>query len=408
MGPSQPENACSPPSSSITSSPGRRCRWYVLPRITWAPSARTSSGCSALTLAFVPTGMNAGVGISPWAVRITPARAAPSVASRVKRHDRHSRRAALRAGYVPPLRENEGMSDAAPREFDLPIPLTESPFDVPQREELELGEGLEGDPAIAFRRTLGMFATGVTVLTTRAGDQVHGMTANAFMSVSLRPPLVLISLDRRAKLSGSAARGHPLRGERAGGGPGRPLRPLRGRPGDDLPEPSFEVVHDTPLVEGALAHLVARVVRSYWGGDHSLFLGARRVRALRRGPAAALPRRPLREARARARVLASLPRELLEPLLAAGTETTFEDGEAIMRIGDPRRSSCARARGHGDGRTARPVADAGRRRADRRDRGAGPAAPASRTSRRPAACAARRLGPTCAQRSSGLASRDSR
>ena len=43
-----------------------------------------------------------------------------------------------------------------------------------------------------------MFATGVTVLTTRDGEQVHGMTANAFMSVSLRPPLVLISLDRRA------------------------------------------------------------------------------------------------------------------------------------------------------------------------------------------------------------------
>ena len=32
-------------------------------------------------------------------------------------------------------------------------------------------------------------------------------------------------------------------------------------------------MHETPLVEGALAHLVARVVRSYWGGDHSLFLG---------------------------------------------------------------------------------------------------------------------------------------
>ena len=32
-------------------------------------------------------------------------------------------------------------------------------------------------------------------------------------------------------------------------------------------------MRDTPLVEGALAHLVARVVRSYWGGDHSLFLG---------------------------------------------------------------------------------------------------------------------------------------
>ena len=53
---------------------------------------------------------------------------------------------------------------------------------------------------MAFRRTLGMFATGVTIITTLTGDQVHGMTANAFMSVSLAPPLVVISVDRRAKM----------------------------------------------------------------------------------------------------------------------------------------------------------------------------------------------------------------
>ena len=57
------------------------------------------------------------------------------------------------------------------------------------------------DPSVEFRRTLGMFATGVTVITTLAGEQVHGMTANAFMSVSLQPPLILISVDRRAKMN---------------------------------------------------------------------------------------------------------------------------------------------------------------------------------------------------------------
>ena len=105
-----------------------------------------------------------------------------------------------------------------------------------------------------------------------SGEQVHGMTANAFMSVSLRPPLVLISIDRRAKMA-PPARGHAVRRERPRGGADGPLgslrRPRRRRP----PEPTFELVHETPLVEGALAHLVARVVRSYWGGDHSLFLG---------------------------------------------------------------------------------------------------------------------------------------
>ena len=39
---------------------------------------------------------------------------------------------------------------------------------------------------------------------------------------------------------------------------------------------------DTPLVDGALAHFVARVEKSYWGGDHSLFLG--RVEYARQNP----------------------------------------------------------------------------------------------------------------------------
>src|SRR4029453_17246835 len=51
----------------------------------FAPSARTSSGSSVLTVAFVPTGMKAGVGTSPCAVRRTAARAAPSVALTVNR-----------------------------------------------------------------------------------------------------------------------------------------------------------------------------------------------------------------------------------------------------------------------------------------------------------------------------------
>ena len=50
-----------------------------------------------------------------------------------------------------------------------------------------------------FRAALGMFATGVTIVTARAADgQVIGLTANSFNSVSLSPPLVLWSLARAA------------------------------------------------------------------------------------------------------------------------------------------------------------------------------------------------------------------
>ena len=53
-----------------------------------------------------------------------------------------------------------------------------------------------------FRRTVGMFATGVTVVTTNVDGVLHGMTANAFASVSLDPLLVLICVDREAGMHG--------------------------------------------------------------------------------------------------------------------------------------------------------------------------------------------------------------
>ena len=180
-----------------------------------------------------------------------------------------------------------------------------------------------------------MFATGVTVLTTRVGEAVHGMTANAFMSVSLRPPLVLVSIDRRAKMGT-----HMHEGTRFGVSvlearqTGLSDR-FAGRVADELPDAVFEVVHETPLVEGALAHLVARIVRSYWGGDHSLFLG--QVEFARYGEG-----RPLLFHGGRyerliedPRVFSLLPRELLDPILALGEERTYADGEPIMEMGDP-------------------------------------------------------------------------
>jgi flavin reductase len=49
-----------------------------------------------------------------------------------------------------------------------------------------------------FRDGVGMFATGITVVTARSERFGHGMTANAFASVSLEPPLVLVCVMREA------------------------------------------------------------------------------------------------------------------------------------------------------------------------------------------------------------------
>ena len=172
-----------------------------------------------------------------------------------------------------------------PSEFDLPLSgtavwagpdgLGDSRFDdIPEPAELELPPGMGDDPRIALRRTLGMFATGVTVITTRERDQVHGMTANAFMSVSLEPPLVLISVDRRTRMCGLLHEGRTYGVSVLCESQSHLSDRFAGRPGGADVEPRFEIVHDTPLVEGALAHFVAKISRSYWGGDHSLFLGA--------------------------------------------------------------------------------------------------------------------------------------
>jgi flavin reductase (DIM6/NTAB) family NADH-FMN oxidoreductase RutF len=235
------------------------------------------------------------------------------------------------------------MEASAPQEFEVAI---ESAISAPEAfgasfeqaplvEALELGGELEGDPALAFRRTLGMFATGVTVLTTRGGEHVHGMTANAFMSVSLRPPLVLVSVDRRARMSNLLHEGTRFAVNVLEAAQAVLSDHFAGRAVEGAPEPRFELVHDTPLVEGALAHLVARVVRSYWGGDHSLFLG--QVEYARYGVGEPLLfhggryERIVRDPR----VFSMLAPELLEPILALGHERKYSDGEAIMRIGEP-------------------------------------------------------------------------
>jgi flavin reductase (DIM6/NTAB) family NADH-FMN oxidoreductase RutF len=178
-----------------------------------------------------------------------------------------------------------------------------------------------------------MFATGVTVITIQIDEQIHGMTANAFMSVSLQPPLIVISVDRRARMNGLLREGVlfgvSVLEERQSVLSDR----FAGRVTDG-PEPDFELVHDVPLVQGALAHLVARVVRSYWGGDHSLFLG--RVEYVRYGEGTPLLFHGGGYGRVigNPRVFSELPPELLQPILDAGVEREIEEGEAIMRAGE--------------------------------------------------------------------------
>jgi flavin reductase (DIM6/NTAB) family NADH-FMN oxidoreductase RutF len=231
---------------------------------------------------------------------------------------------------------------ALPLEFDLPVHggfapagIGETfPDDAPDAEELEIAGEPGQDPVAAFRRTLGMFATGVTVITTHDADQVHGMTANAFMSVSLRPPLVVISVDRRAKMHALLHEGRRY-GISVLADEQRALSDrFAGRTSEGPGEVEFELVHDTPLVRGALAHLVARVVRSNWGGDHSLFVGQVEYARYGEGQPLLFHGGRYEHLLERAPVFSALPPQILAAITAEGDERTFAEGQFVVREGD--------------------------------------------------------------------------
>ena len=130
----------------------------------------------------------------------------------------------------------------------------------------------------AFRGALGRFASGVTVVTTRVDGEDHALTASAFTSVALDPPLVLVCIDHKnrfhAAVSSSrtwavsilseqnqaaatwfATRGRPLEGQ---------LNRVEHRPAK---------VVDAVLLDSALAWLECETWQTYDGVDHTIVVG---------------------------------------------------------------------------------------------------------------------------------------
>lgn len=123
-----------------------------------------------------------------------------------------------------------------------------------------------------FRDVMGRFATGVTVITTQAGGQTHGMTANGFMSVSLEPPLVVISVRRESKMIPSIEEAGTYGVSVLGFDQAFLSKHFAGRPVEGLEEPFVEI-DGVPMISGAIAHITTRVVDTHVVGDHTLFVG---------------------------------------------------------------------------------------------------------------------------------------
>ncbi|GBF06886.1 flavin reductase-like FMN-binding protein [Deinococcus aerius] len=132
----------------------------------------------------------------------------------------------------------------------------------------------EGIPPYEFRQTLGRFASGVTVITATDGEARRGMTANAFVSVSLTPPLILVSVDHRAQMHALLSREDVTRfGVSILSSTQRYLSEhFAGKPGPEEAVPWF--LHEgLPLIGGSVAQLVCRKQEAIEAGDHTLYLG---------------------------------------------------------------------------------------------------------------------------------------
>lgn len=128
-----------------------------------------------------------------------------------------------------------------------------------------------------FRRAMAQFATGVTIVTTVLENKFYGLTVNAFCSVSLDPPLVLVSIDKMAQTYPVLSQSHIFgvniltlqqqylseRFARKDTGEGKNFADIKLHTAET----------GIPLFDDALAHLECRVVAEYEGGDHTLFLG---------------------------------------------------------------------------------------------------------------------------------------
>ncbi|MDZ7730575.1 MAG: flavin reductase family protein [Natrialbaceae archaeon] len=130
----------------------------------------------------------------------------------------------------------------------------------------------------AFRHVTGTFATGVTV-TTLPGDPPHGLTANAFTSVSLEPPLVLVCLDHETesheRFTNNEADGYCVNVLAADqqhlGEHFASITELEESPFEA--EPTTTAVTGAPIFEESLAYLDCSLHDSLRAGDHTIYVG---------------------------------------------------------------------------------------------------------------------------------------
>jgi flavin reductase (DIM6/NTAB) family NADH-FMN oxidoreductase RutF len=132
------------------------------------------------------------------------------------------------------------------------------------------------DPDL-FRGTLSNWASGVTVVTSRAGDDVRGMTASAFCSLSLDPPLVLVCIDKSAIMHDFVVKSNNFAINVLAREQEDVSRACASRRVEESRRlegiPYHEEATGSPVLDHAIAYLDCRVENAFEGGDHTIFVG---------------------------------------------------------------------------------------------------------------------------------------
>lgn len=123
-----------------------------------------------------------------------------------------------------------------------------------------------------FRNAMGKFATGVNVITTEIDGDVHGMTANAFMSVSLDPKLVVISIGENASMLEKIRKSNKYAVNILSNDQKELSMIFAGQIKEER-HVDFEWLADLPVIKGASTQISCEVVNEYVEGDHILFIG---------------------------------------------------------------------------------------------------------------------------------------
>jgi flavin reductase (DIM6/NTAB) family NADH-FMN oxidoreductase RutF len=129
-----------------------------------------------------------------------------------------------------------------------------------------------------FRNALGAFATGVTVITTQRGEHPYGMTANAFSSLSLDPPLILVCVKSSAEGSQIIDQNGVFAVNVLGSEQEALSRYFSSKERPRGIDAFKEISHrrgrsGSPILEGVAAFLDCRVTARHPAGDHIIFIG---------------------------------------------------------------------------------------------------------------------------------------